>query len=146
MAANREAIYSALWDLVTADPRIGAVFRTLSRYEIHFDQVDPNNMPALFLYQTGEDWLRPGKGIPPKRTLRSHFVCYTNTTAPEQLPSTAINTLMDVLDAVLTPYDGSVVTLGGLIEHVYIEGEVVMAEGLLQPKSIIIVPITMLVP
>jgi len=36
--------------------------------------------------------------------------------------------------------------LGGIVEHVYIEGQVAIAEGLLQSTSIVRVPITVLIP
>ncbi len=145
--ATREPIYAALWDLVSLDPRVQAVFATASRYTKHFEDVPAEQMPALFLLQKRETWERPGRGIPAKRWLHCHFLVYTNTAEPEgNLPSTAINTLMDVLDGVLNPPNGQVVTLGERVNHVYLEGEVDMAEGLLQPKSIVVVPIAMLIP
>ncbi len=147
--ATREPIYTALWNLVTLDAGVQGAFVTMSRYTRHFEDVPAEAMPALFLLQKGESWIRRGRGIPAIRTLRAHFLCYTNTSAPQQnLPSTAINTLMDRLDDVLE-HPGNpenVQTLGGLVNHVYLEGEVDMAEGLLQPKSIVVVPITMLIP
>lgn len=147
--ATREPIYAALWALVSGDPRCQSVFATMGRYEQHFENVSGLVMPALFLFQKGETWQMAGKGIPPKRTLRCHFIAYTDTGDPTAaLPSTAINTLMDVLDDVIAkPANGSFVqTLGGLVEHVYIEGEIAEAEGLLQSKSIFVVPVTMLIP
>jgi hypothetical protein len=145
----REAVYAALWALVSGDARVQAAFRTLSRYTRHFEETDGHLMPALFQLQKSETWQQVGRGIPPKRTLNCHFLVYTNTAAPaEQLPSTALNVLLDVLDDVLAkPANGSYVqTLGGLVNHVYIEGEIQIAEGLLQPKSIVAIPITMLIP
>ena len=147
--AVREAIYAALWALVDNDPRVQTTFPTRGRYTQHFEHVSGLVMPALFLLQKGETWQQTGRGVPPKRTLRCHFLCYTDTgDATAQLPSTAINTLMDVLDDVIAkPANGSYVqTLGGLVNHVYIEGEVEEAEGLLQSKSIFVIPITMLIP
>lgn len=146
---QREAIYSALWALVSADARVQAVFPTMNRYTRHFDDVAANLMPALFLLQKSETWAMAGRGIPPKRTLNCHFLVYTATGDPTAaLPSTAINTLLDVLDDVIAkpPNPANVQTLGGLVNHVYIEGEIQIAEGLLQSKSIVAVPVTILIP
>lgn len=147
--ATREPIYAALWALVSTDARVQAVFKTMGRYTKHFDDVPGQLMPALFLLQKGENWQQTGRGVPPKRTLESHFLVYTDTGNPAaMLPSTAMNVLLDVLDDVLVqPANGSYVqTLGGLVNHVYIEGKIEIAEGLLQSKSISVVPITMLIP
>jgi len=63
------------------------------------------------------------------------------------LQSTIINTVLDVIDDVMTATNPSgAVTLGGLVEHVYIDGRVIIDEGLLQSKSISVIPITILIP
>jgi hypothetical protein len=49
-----------------------------------------------------------------------------------------------VLTTVNNP--GNTQTLGGLVEHVYIEGDVEIADALLQEKSIFVVPLTILIP
>jgi hypothetical protein len=106
-------------------------------------------MPALFMLEKRERWERIGKGISPKRTLEAHLLCYTDTTDPDSTPpAIVINTLMDVVDDVLTTVNNpsNTQTLGGLVEHVYIEGDVMIAEGLLQENSIFVVPLTILLP
>lgn len=147
--ATREPIYSALWQIVSFDPRIAAVFATTSRSTRHFEDVSAEEMPALFMLQKRETWQRPGKGISPKRTLMAHFLCYQYNAAPNQnFNATGINALMDVIDDVLTTVNnpGNTQTLGGLVEHVYIEGDVEIADALLQEKSIFVVPLTILIP
>ena len=146
--ATREPIYAALWALVSGDTRAQAAFVTMSRYARHFDDVPATQMPALFLLEKSERWVKQGRGIPAKRTLESQFMVYTATGSPIALRSPVINALMDVLDDIIEkpPNPANVQTLGGLVNHVYIEGEVIIAEALLQEKSIFIVPITMLIP
>lgn len=147
--ATREPIYAALWNLVANDPRIQAAFVTTSRYTHHFEDVASALMPALFMLQKRERWERIGKGISPKRTLEAHFLCYTYNADPDGIPpATLINTLMDVIDDVLTTVNNpsNAQTLGGLVEHVYIEGDVEIAEPLLQEKGIFVVPLTILIP
>ncbi len=146
--ATREPIYAALWALVSGDARAQASFVTMSRYTRHFDEVGGQEMPALFLMEKAENWQMVGRGVPPKRTLECQFLVYTNTGDPLALRSPVINTLMDILDDVIAkpPNPANVQTLGGLVNHVYIEGRVEIAEAFLQAKSIFVVPITMLIP
>lgn len=151
--ATREPIYAALAALVFTDPRIAGVFRLTGRYLYHHEQIPGGsvNTPAIFLVQfPGESHIRTGKGVPDKRTLKCSFVMYFYTPGAVQgeLPATACNTGLDVIDDVLNLPDnpGNVQTLGGLVEHIYLEGEVSIAEGLLQEFSIVTVPITILIP
>lgn len=147
--AVREPIYVALWALFLNHPNLVGQFLTTSRYKRHFDDVDVSEMPALFLTQTGENWVKPGKGIPAKRTLTAMLALYTSTAQPNAiLPATLINALMDTVDEVIeNPGNPSnTQTLGGLVEHVYLEGEVEIYEALLQEKSIALVPLTIMLP
>ena len=147
--AVREPIYVALWSLFLNHPTLAGQFVTTSRYERHFDDVDADAMPALFLTETGENWVKPGKGIPAKRTLTAMLAMYTSTSQPNAvLPSTLINALMDTVDDVIENVGNpsNAQTLGGLVEHVYLEGEVEIYEAFLQDKSIVLVPLTILLP
>jgi hypothetical protein len=159
MAATREPIYSALAQLVFADKRIdaaqGGVFRTTGRLLKHYQQIPggPSACPALYLIERpGERHERIGKGISPKRTLECHFVMYFYTPGDESsaLPATACNNGLDAIDDVINmnPVTGpaNTQTLGGLVEHVYLEGAVGIAEALLPDYSIVEVPITILIP
>ncbi len=147
--AVREPIYVALWNLFLNHPNLQGQFVTTSRYKQHFDVIPSEQMPALFLNQTGEGWVKPGKGIPAKRTLQCELALYTFTAQPDAvMPSTLINALMDTVDDVIeSPGNPSnAQTLGGLVDHVYLEGQVEIFEGLLQDKSIVLVPLTILLP
>ena len=150
--ATREPIYAALADLVFNDPRIQAEFVLTGRFLYHHAQIPGGSAatPAIFLVQNpGETHFRTGKGIDDKRTLKCHFVMYFYTAdVTSNLPATACNTGLDVIDDVLNQpgNPGNVQTLGGLVEHVYLEGEVVTGEGLLQDYSVVGVPITILIP
>lgn len=147
--ATREPIYAALWNLFLGNAALAGRFVTTSRYLRHFDDVTPDEMPALFITQTGESWEKDGKGIPAKRTLLSHLVMYDYTGQPNAvMPSGLVNALLDVVDdAIEQPGNpGNVQTLGGLVEHVYINGQIDIAEGLLQGKSVVVVPIEILLP
>lgn len=146
--ATREPIYVALFNLLTGAPGIAGAFNTYGRYLRHNQQAGP--MPCFYLVQhPGESHVKVGKGIPSKRTLRSHVVMYfTDGSVDSILPATLCNNAMDAIDNALNinlnPSNAQ--TLGGLVEHVYLEGEVSIAEGLLQEISIVTVPITILIP
>ncbi len=147
--AVREPIYVALWNLFITHPNLVGKFVTQSRYLKHFDSVDAQAMPALFLAQSGEQWVKPGKGIPAKRVLMPHLAMYCATGQPDAvLPATLINNLLDVVDEVIEQpgNPANTQTLGGLVDHVYLEGQVEIYEGYLQDKSIVLVPLTIMLP
>lgn len=147
----REQIYAALASLVFNDARIKTNFVTTGRRLKHHAQIPggAEACPAIYLVQhPGETHERRGKGIPVVRTLRCHFVMYFYEGSPDGVASTACNAGLDAIDEAIndTPNPGNVQTLGGLVEHVYTEGAVDLAEGLLQEFSVVAVPITILIP
>ncbi|HUC76728.1 MAG TPA: hypothetical protein VMS04_15610 [Vicinamibacterales bacterium] len=149
MSPTREQIYTALWSLITSNINAQGQFVTMQRYLRHFADVSPGEMPALYMEERGEQWVKKGKGIPAIRTLKADVLIYVNTGDPlAVLPSTLVNNALDVLDDIVEQpgNPGNVQTLGGIVEHVYIEGQVAIAEGLLQSTSIVRVPITVLIP
>jgi hypothetical protein len=150
--ATREPIYAALANLVFNDPRIQAIFVTTGRFLYHHSQIPEGSSgcPALYLVQNpGEKHFRTGKGIDDKRTLECHFIMYFFSPDPvSSLPATLCNNGLDAIDDLLNNpgNPGNVQTLGGLVEHVYLEGAVPIGEGLLQDYSIVGIPITILIP
>ena len=152
--ATREPIYVALANLVFSQPGIVANFVTTGRFLWHHEQLPAGaaSCPAIYLVQhPGEEHVRVGKGVPPKRTLKCAFVMYFYTadrTNPTTPPATACNIGIDAIDDAINvnPNPANTQTLGGLVEHVYTEGAVAIAEGLLAEFSIVAVPITMLIP
>lgn len=146
--ATREQIYTALWALFVDDSRVKGKFVTTSRFALHFTEPAPEQMPAMFLKQDGESWVKAGKGIPAKRTLSCHLLLYLYSVAADPLPATLCNDVMDVVDDVIEQPGNpqNTQTLGGLVEHVYLEGEVEVWEALLQDVSVVVVPLTMVLP
>ena len=116
---SREAIYAGLFALVTNDPGVQAVVKFSARSLRHFDDVPAESCPALYLLQVGENWVRPGKGVPPKRTLEARFVLYTLIDPTSGLQATTVNTVLDAIDNALIALNPSgAVVLGGLVERV----------------------------
>ena len=149
---KREPIYVALWDLVANDSGIAGEFVTSGRFLIPISDLPAGKMPALFLIQHGERWVRAGKGIPNKRTLDCSFIAYAHSgSQKESLPATLINNMLDVLEAVIEQpgNPGFVQRLGGLVEHVYMEDNPKIIEGQLgsgENASVLVAPITILLP
>jgi hypothetical protein len=144
----REEIYQALFSLlqqVTGAP-------TCSRHLLHWSDVAPAAQPALYLTTVGEGFERI-HGLPPKRVLRARVWLYTcsspNLATP---PSTQINELLDAIEAALAPTEpspdglGMVQTLGGLVYHCWIEGNIETDEGYLGSQGVCVIPISILVP
>lgn len=148
MSASRETIYAALWNLISDNLNMRSEYVTMSRSIIPIADMSMDAMPALFMVQHGEDWVRPGKGIPPKRTLHCSLVIYAWTPGQRQiLPSTLLNGAMDVLDNLMEKTNPQ--TLGGLVEHAYIEGTVQIVEAQIgsgENGSILVAPIAILIP
>jgi hypothetical protein len=139
---NREAIYSALFKLLSGLDSITTAERVLA----HWDDVSPNMQPALYMTmvsQTAEQIT----GFPTKYTLSAKVWIYTHRDTGNVIPSAQINQILDELDAALKPAAGPLnkQTLGGLVEHCWISGEIVTDEGTLGNQAVAIVPIQMLV-
>lgn len=137
----REPIYEALFALLSG----AADFTTSSRRLRHWSDVGPAEQPALFMVQKSETAERKN-GLPPKwRALVDVFV-YVHAPDEATPPSTALNPLLDAIEAVLAPgRAGAVQTLGGLVEHAWIAGKIETDEGVLGGQSVAIVPVEILV-
>jgi hypothetical protein len=148
----REPIFAALWALISGALDVEAAFPTSGRYLIPLVDVPTKSMPAIFQIQHGEAWDRKGKGIPNKRTLHASIVMYTSTAShKENLPSTQLNNALDVLESVIEthPNPANAQTLGGLVEHVYMEGRPEIFEGMVGAGDyvgVLVAPVTILIP
>lgn len=148
---TREQIYAELFRRVTkAGPGADALYRTMSRLLLHWDDVPPESQPALFQAQISEECLRV-KGLPSKWLLRLHLFIYVNSGPnPEAVKSPAelLNPLLDAIEVALAPddQDNATCTLGGLVSHCWISGTIETFEGTMGSQEVAIVPIEILVP
>lgn len=141
--ASRESIWKAVFAKVAATT--GAV--TASRTLVPFDQVPPEKQPAVFMAQNREAH-KNTTGRPAILTLTAELYLYTNRGGDNTItPSTQINNMLDAIDALLTFDDVATgrCTLGGLVQHAWIEGETLIAEGQEGAQAVAIVPIAILV-
>ena len=144
MSAARETIMAALFAKLKAIPGL----TTASRRNRAPEQIVPALSPALFLLEDGEDYAPRSAPLPPKRRLMPKVVFYNDIgTDLNAVPATAINQLLDALDAALSPNDPSnLFTLGGLVDSVVVQGEVKKAPGDVTGKSVAIVPLVITLP
>lgn len=111
--------------------------------------------PALFVVQMSEEHV-PQKppGAPTKLTLHGFLILYLQAPVPAeeigqetQLAAAILNARFKAIDAALEPDDArGKFTVGGLVEHCWIEGETRQDPGILGPQAAAIVPLHILVP
>ncbi len=138
---NREPIYAALFAVVQG----AAPFVTASRRLRHWSDVAAAEQPALFMIQKSET-AEERRPLPVKWRARVDLYVYAQ--APDELtaPATVINPLLDAVETALAPDPVShVQTLGGLVQHCWIAGQIQTDEGVLGGQSVAIVPVEILV-
>lgn len=136
---NREAIYSALFSLVSAAPGLVTVNRTLR----HWSDVQPSEMPALFQVQ-GAQTPTTVRGFPARWDLGAALWVYVSTNGAAS-PGSALNPIVDAIAKMLAWQENvTVQNLGGLVEYARIEGTAETAEGTLGQIEVIKIPIKML--
>ena len=146
-AITREQISVAFFNLVAS----AADFTAVSRRFVHWDQVNETQMPFLTVLKTGEVRGRQSEGLP-TLTINAHVFVYLSAGMdPEDTPDTAMNTLLDAIDAAVAPggadaLNGNKQTLGGLVAHCYPFGPVFVDTGDVDGKAIAAIPFQILVP
>ena len=138
MSFQREAIYAANFALLKTVTGVA----TFSRILKHWTDVPPEQCPAIFQAQTRESQRTPVPGLDTEVRLRADLYIYVKTTG-DQVPGTVVNPILDQLQALYFPSDAmtSKQTLGGLVRHARIEGEIVNSEGTLGTTEVVIVPL-----
>ena len=136
---TRETIYSALFDKIGA----AAPFVTASRRLRHWQDVGPSEQPALFMAQRNEV-VEMKPGMNPVTTLHVDVYLYARTNNPDKSPGQILNPLLDAVVATLGTPDSPTtnkLTLGGLVQHCWIEGTIETDEGVLGDQGVVIVPV-----
>ena len=139
----REQIISALFELALT----ATTFNTSGRRLQLWSKVA--SLPALFIQSTGTNYTpREVRGLPPKRTITAELWVYTDVGKdPNANPEQGLNDIIDVIEAALAPNIVSgVQTLGGLVSHAWIEGEIEQFPGVLDGIAKAIIPVKILIP
>lgn len=138
---NREAIFTALFDLVKDLPG----FNLTSRRGRLAKDVPAEQQPALFQEEgPGETIQNQGQGLPAKYLLSVDLGFYARI--PEDAaPGPVLNPLIDSLCGALAPGpDEDDQTLGGLVEFCRINGKIMKNEGLMDGQASVLLPLEIL--
>jgi len=144
---TREQISVAFFNLIAG----AANFTATSRRFVHWDQVNETQMPFLTMLKTGEMRGRQNEGLP-TLTINAHVFVYLSAGMdPDDVPDTAMNALLDAVDAAVAPrgadaLGGNKQTLGGLVAHCYPLGPVFVDTGDVDGKAVAAIPFQLLVP
>lgn len=151
---DREPIWAALFALLQA--KVGSSYQTIGRHHVQPPQLAAEMQPALFLVQSRETRMSKPPGTPVRLLLSGFIVLYFQAPAPllegigaeTVVGATALNALLKGIDDALQPDDICVgkLTLGGLVTHCWLEGDVDMDTGIYTQQGAAILPLRILVP
>lgn len=140
---NREAIMQGLYNLLNDSQ----AFVTVSRKLVMWDQLSPQQKPAVFIVQGPQEYFRNMEGTPPRVVLNVNLFIYTSTNDPSVVPASLMNAALDAIDVALapTPYPPCLQTLGGTCSHCWIEGSTILETGDLDGQGVAVIPLKILV-
>ena len=143
MMTNFEPVYAALFAKVASLSGV----KSASRKMKHWSDVPAKQQPALFMIQSGETTAFV-RGLPAKWTLKAELYLYVNPGEGKSIiPSQVMNPLIGAIRAVFLPDNvaANTCTLGGLVSHCWISGEVEVYDGVLGEQAVAVVPIEVLI-
>jgi hypothetical protein len=137
---NRETAYVALFSKLQSISQ----FKTVTRRLRHWQDVPSEDQPALYMEHAGE-LAQVVRGQPTRIVLEVNLWIYVRSEGDPVGP--ILNPLLDLVEKALQPQnDGDhVLTLGGVVHHVWIEGQTQIFEGDLGEEAVAIVPVKVLV-
>jgi hypothetical protein len=135
----REPIYAALYARIAA----AAGFKTISRRLRHWDDVPQGDQPAMFMAQKSES-VSTTPGLPSVSVMAVDVYIYAHTQGDKTIaPGTILNPLLDAVVGALAPDPiTNKCTLGGLVQHAWIDGTIETDEGVLGDQAVCVIPIT----
>ena len=156
MSVNREAIMTALFARLQAIPGV----QTCSRKWVDWSQCDAVNQPAIYL-TNGNEQAHSKRNMPTTWTLLPTIYVYVRNDAdPNASGGVVLNGLLQAIEAAFERTPGETAaangpfsdsgadsfgtTLGGLVNHCYINGTIETDEGLLQNQCLAIIPVEIL--
>jgi hypothetical protein len=143
MKVSRDLIMQALLAKIVAGGYFAATGRRLKIW------TEVAIQPACFLYEHGEMRTHQSSNLP-KDGLNVDIYVYVKTGDPNAVPATLLDNALDAIDAALAPTGADKIrnrqTLGGLVEHCFVDGRVVKDPGDLDGQGVAVVPIVILVP
>ena len=141
-----EAIYAALFAKGQAVNSAQTPLTTQSRRWIAWDQMAAEQSPAFFQREPKFNVSGGERGLS-RFVFRAEWYLYLATDPSDlgTVTATPINNYATAfINALLPSLQGQKQTLGGLVENAYIDGEVLIDEGVISSPAILFIPITIL--
>lgn len=140
---NSEPIYAALFAKLQT-LKTNSIVNTCSRRLLHWSNCPIDAQPAIYMAQGNQTPVWQDKNLPAKWDLEVKIYIYVH--APEDsTPATILNPILDEIRNILNPpFAGGLQTLGGLCDHVRIDGSIETYEGTLGEQEVAIIPIKIL--
>lgn len=141
-----EPIYAALFALAQAANTSDTPFTIMSRRWIAWDQMTAEQSPALFQLQGPAPVEGAVRGLP-KFSLQVDWYVYLSTDPTDLNTPTSPplnNYLTALINAVLPKLQGQKQILGGLAADVYIDGDIILDEGVISSPAVIKIPLIIL--
>lgn len=152
MNVAREAVMAALLArlqaiVFTAPINGHTSFATVSRRLKLWSDVPKSQRPALFVAEHREQPIYQSEALPIKTTMNVDLFVYIDSSDQNTIPAVALNIMLDAIDAALkpAPADTNRQTLGGLVSHCRIDGQVLKDPGDLDGDGLLWVPLKLLV-
>ncbi|HXY57616.1 MAG TPA: hypothetical protein VEH76_03455 [Methylocystis sp.] len=152
MNVAREAVMTALvarlQSIVFSAPVNGQTsFLTVSRRLKLWGEAPKSQRPALFVTEHREQPSYQSEALPIRTTLSVDLFIYIDSSDQNTVPASALNIILDAIDAALKPgpANNNRQTLGGLVSHCRIEGQVLKDPGDLDGDGLLWVPLKLLV-
>lgn len=147
MNLPRETIYGALFTQL----KTAAGFKVVSRRVRLWDQLKSDERPALIMIEPRENYVQNATGQPQEATLHVNLLLIAdvqqNRETESMPPISIINPLIDAVEAALAPSPVTwAQTLGGIVSHAWIEGEIMKDSGDLDGTAIALMSVRILVP
>ena len=146
MSTREQAIAALLARITAAYPWAAPPARRLKLWS----DVPPSMRPACFLFEGGAETYDHPETAKPKRSLDVRLFIYVDARDPGAIGAAALNTIMDALDAGLTPAgaDGALGrnTLNGAAYRCAIQGKPLKDPGDLDGDGLLVVPIRLVLP
>lgn len=140
----REPIFAALFAKLEQLKTDGYVV-TASRRLAHWNDVPPEQQPAIYMAQGDQVANHQAKAVPYKWDCIVRIYIYVRV-GDDESPAPKLNVILDQLESILMPArEGEKQTLGGLCDTCYIDGTIETYEGTLGNQEVAIVPIKILV-
>jgi hypothetical protein len=151
MSPTRNQVFTALFAL-TASLEIdagGTLFALRSRKFKAWSAVPADQQPALFQTEHTEQSTQR-TGMDAARRFHASWTVYLRSDDSDPLDLGTVK-LNDCLDAIENAFAGATdlqgkQTLGGLVYHAYIDGQIIKIPGDEDGQGMLVVPITLLVP